>query len=121
MEKIDERTVKFTLKQPYSSFLDNTTLGIIPMHLWDGTPVELNDVNTNPIGSGPYMIKGVSKQSTGIIDSYELVPFKKFILGEPYLTNISLYFYPNEDELVNALENNIVDEISSITPSMRKI
>ena len=115
-EKIDERTVKFTLKQPYSSFLDNTTLGIMPMHLWDGTPVELNDVNTNPIGSGPYMIKGVSKQSTGIIDSYELVPFKKFILGEPYLTNISLYFYPNEDELVKALENGTVDEISSITP-----
>ncbi|MDO8660228.1 MAG: ABC transporter substrate-binding protein [Candidatus Parcubacteria bacterium] len=116
VEKIDERTVKFTLKQPYASFLDNTTLGIMPAHLWDGTPVELNDVNTNPIGSGPYMIKNVSKQSTGIIDSYELVPFKKFILGEPYLTDISLYFYPNEDELVKALENGTVDEISSITP-----
>lgn len=116
VEKIDERTIKFTLKQPYFSFLDNTTLGIMPAHLWENTPVELNEINTNPIGSGPYMIKNVSKQSTGIIDSYELVPFKKFILGEPYLKKIILHFYPNEDELIKALENGVVDEISSITP-----
>jgi peptide/nickel transport system substrate-binding protein len=116
VEKIDERTVQFTLKQPYASFLDNTTLGIMPAYLWDGSPMELNEINTNPIGSGPYKINNVSQQSSGIIDSYELVPFKKFILGEPYITNINLYFYPNEDELLKALENNNVEEISSIMP-----
>jgi len=119
VEKIDEKTVQFTLKQPYASFLENTTLGIMPAHLWNNSPnspMELNNANTNPIGSGPYMINSVSKQSSGIINSYELVPFKKFILGEPYIKNINLYFYQNEDDLVNALLNNSVDEVSSITP-----
>jgi len=116
VEKIDEKTIKFTLKQPYVSFLENATLGIMPAHLWDGSPMELNEANTNPIGSGPYLIQNVSKQSSGIIDYYELTPFKKFALGEAYISNINLYFYSNENDLIKALENRTVDQISSITP-----
>ncbi len=116
IEKIDERTVKFTLKRPYPSFLENTTLGIAPAHLWEGSPMELNSANTSPIGSGPYMISKADKQSSGIIDSYKLIPFKKFALGKPFIKNINLYFYQNEDDLVKALINNEVDQISSITP-----
>ena len=116
VEKKDEKTVQFTLKQPYASFLDNTTLGIMPAHLWETSPIELNEANTNPIGSGPYMISKVSKQPSGIIDSYELVPFKKFILGEPYVKKITLRFYQNEEDMVKALIDKKVDEISSITP-----
>ncbi len=115
-EKIDEKTVQFTLKQPYASFLENTTLGIMPAHLWDKGPLELNNANTNPIGSGPYMINLVSKKSSGIIDYYKLVAFKKFILGEPYIKNIDLHFYQNEDDLIAALLDKTVDQISSITP-----
>ena len=116
VEKINEKTINFTLKQPYASFLENTTLGIMPAHLWENSPMELNGANTNPIGSGPYMISKVSKQPSGIIDSYTLSPFKKFILGEPYIKNITLRFYQNEDDLVKALVDKKVDEISSIRP-----
>lgn len=116
-EMVDERTVKFTLKQPYASFLENTTLGILPAHLWANSPLELNSANTNPVGSGPYMVKSTKRQSSGIIDSYELVPFKKFILGEPYIENLSLHFYPNEDELIKALTDKKVEEASSISPA----
>ncbi len=116
VEKIDEKNIRFTLKQPYASFLENATLGIMPAHLWENSPMELNVLNTNPIGSGPYMINSTSKQSSGIIDSYELTPFKKFILGESYIKNISLHFYSNEDDLVNALLNNTINQVSSITP-----
>ncbi len=116
VEKKDDKTLIFTLKQPYALFLENTTLGIMPARLWDNTPLELNDANTKPIGSGPYMISSVNKQSSGIIDYYELMPFKKFILGEPYIKNINLYFYQNENDLVKALVDKKVEEISSITP-----
>jgi len=117
IEKKDEKTVVFSLKQPYASFLENTTLGIMPAHLWDNaTPLELNNGNTNPVGSGPYMISSVNKQPSGIIDSYKLVPFKKFISGEPYIKNVNLHFYQNEDDLVKALIDKQVDQISSITP-----
>ncbi len=115
-EKIDERTIQFTLKQPYASFLENTTLGILPAHLWDKAPLELNNANTRPIGSGPYTVNLVKKKSSGTIDYYELVPFKEFILGEPYIKKITLRFYQNEDDLTNALLDKTIDQISSITP-----
>ncbi len=121
VEKIDDRNVKFTLKQPYASFLENATFGIMPLSLWSNSPMELNEANTNPIGSGPYLISKISKQSSGIIDYYELAPFKKFILDKPYIQKIILRFYPNENELVTALEGGAVDQISSITPANAEI
>lgn len=116
VEKIDEKNIRFTLKQPYALFLKNTTLGIMPARLWDNSPLELNDANTSPIGSGPYMINEVNKQSRGVIDYLRLAPFKKFILGEPYIKNMNLHFYQNEESLVDALLKKEVEEINSITP-----
>ena len=121
IEKIDEKTIKFTLKQPYASFLENTTLGIMPAHLWSGSPIELNNANTNPIGSGPYEVGNVSKQSSGIINYYNLKSFKKFALGNPYIKQITLRFYPNEDDMISALKSGEIDQISSITPANAKI
>ncbi|PIR68641.1 hypothetical protein COU48_02925 [Candidatus Nomurabacteria bacterium CG10_big_fil_rev_8_21_14_0_10_03_31_7] len=121
ISKIDEKTIKFTLKQPYSSFLENTTLGIMPSYLWNISPIELNDINTQPIGSGPYKVNKVSKQSIGLIDYYDLVSFKEFNFNEPYIKNITLHFYPNEEDQISALTKGEVDQISSITPSNAKI
>ncbi len=116
VDVINDKVVQFTFKQPYASFLKNTTLGIMPEHIWANSPVELNDANINPVGSGPYKVQGVSKQSSGIIDSYNLTSFNDFILGKPYINNITLRFYQNESDLINALENGEVNQISSITP-----
>jgi len=94
----------------------------MPAKIWEGSPIELNDANINPIGSGPYMVSKVNKKtSTGTIDSYELVSFKKFTPQQPYLKNINLYFYQNEADLVSAFENGVIDQISSITPENAKI
>ncbi len=119
--KIDEKTIEFNLKQPRALFLENTTLGIMPSYLWSNTPIELNSLNTEPIGSGPYMIKNVNKQSSGGVASYELTSFKKFALGRPYINNINLHFYTNEENLISALENGDIDQISSITPTNAEI
>ncbi len=115
-KKIDDKTVEFSLRQPYPLFLENTTIGIMPAHLWSGSAIELNDANTSPIGSGPYMIENTYRESSGVINSYELESFDDFALGEPYIRNVHLHFYPNETELTKALEAGVVDQISSITP-----
>ena len=114
--KINDKTIEFSLKKPYPSFLENLTLGIMPKFLWDNSAIELNSANISPIGSGPYFIKNVAKEPSGVINSYELESFKKFILGEPYIKKVSLNFYSNEDDLIRALEDGSVDQISSITP-----
>ena len=116
LEKIDEKNIRFILKQPYASFLENMTLGIMPKDIWENSPIELNEANTDPVGSGPYLVSKASKQSSGIIDYYELSGFKKFVLGTPYIKNITLRFYPNEDELTQALKNGVINQISSIRP-----
>ena len=115
-EKIDERTVKFTLRQPYASFLENATLGILPEHIWSETPIELNDANTNPVGSGPYKVAKVNKHSSGAINSYELAAFEKFSLGKPFIKKLTLKFYPNETELTQALRGKTVNQASSLGP-----
>ncbi len=65
VSKKDDNTIIFTLKQPYISFLDNTTIGILPLHIWKNvTPAEfgLSPLNIKAVGSGPYKIDSVSKK-----------------------------------------------------------
>ncbi|HCW88099.1 hypothetical protein A2Z53_00965 [Candidatus Giovannonibacteria bacterium RIFCSPHIGHO2_02_42_15] len=118
MEKIDEKNVRFWLEKPYAPFLENATLGIMPSHIWKNIKPEqmtISDFNFSPVGSGPYMIKEVSKESKGIISSYTLVPFRSYALGEPFIKKMIFYFYPSEVELVDAYEAGTIDAISSIS------
>ena len=58
IEKLDERTVRFKLENPYSFFTSNLTLGLVPKSAFEGIPVKkLNqalDFGFHPIGAGPY-------------------------------------------------------------------
>jgi len=38
--KINDKTIVFSLKQPYPSFLENATLGIMPSSLWNDSAIE---------------------------------------------------------------------------------
>ncbi len=116
--KIDDRTLEFSIRQPNPNFLENATLGIMPKALWSEEPLELNAANTAPIGSGPYKIKDVAKEDSGVIDAYQLVTFEQFALGKPYIPEINFRFYPNEEELVSAFEGGAVNQISSLTPAV---
>jgi len=114
--KTDDKTIVFNLRQPYSSFLENATVGIIPKHIWRDSPIELNEANINPIGSGPYFIKDTKKESSGTITSYKLQSFNKFALGRPYIKTINLNFYQNETDLVEALTDRSIEQAGSISP-----
>lgn len=119
VEKIDDTTVKFSLKKPYAPFLENTTLGILPKHIWgDVTPeqISLSDFNINPLGSGPYKVDKISRNSSGINTAYNLVPNTKFVLQTPYISNIILKFYPSEKKIIAGYENGEIDSIGGISP-----
>lgn len=117
VEKIDDRTVKFILEKPYTPFLENATLGILPNHLWKTSSCELmsfSEYNTNPIGSGPYKINDIDKDSSGIINAYYLEANKKFALGQPYIKKLTMRFYPSEEKLLEAYKTGEIDSISAI-------
>ncbi len=117
--KKDDKTITFILKQPYASFIDNTTLGILPQNLWASlSPAEfgLSGQNVKAIGSGPYMISSVSRDEDNVPTRYSLSIFKNFALGKPYIKNINIVSYSNEKELVQALKDNNIDQAGGISP-----
>ena len=119
VEKIDDQKVSFKLKQPYISFLDNTTLGIMPIHIWKDvkdTEFGISPFNIKAIGSGPYKIYDVIKNKDGIPEEYILKSFLNFTLGNPNIKKITIKSYSNEKDLIQALLNGEVDQAGGITP-----
>lgn len=119
VNKKDEKTVEFVLSQPLISFMDNTTIGILPSHLWKNIKInefEVSSLNIKPIGSGPYKIENVSKNKDGMSEKYFLTRFKKFTLGKPLIKKISIMSYAGEKELIKALLNNDIDQAGGISP-----
>lgn len=119
----DTRTVVFKLPHAYAPFVYNTTVGILPSHLWTKVPFSdfhFSNLNTHPIGSGPYRVASTEKDETGAVTRYNFAPFKDFTLGVPYLENISFIFYSNENDLIQALNDGTIDSISGIAPSELK-
>jgi peptide/nickel transport system substrate-binding protein len=119
VKKISPSEISFELKQPYSPFLENTTLGILPKHIWSSaTPDDMafSPFNISAVGSGPYRILNIDKNGSGIPTSYELKAYQNYILGEPYITNIRLNFYPNEKDLVSAYLAGEIESTSALSP-----
>jgi len=119
VEKVDDKTIKFTLKQPYAPFLENLTIGILPKHIWGSLAPEefvYSSYNNNPVGSGPFKIKNIKQNGSGIPESYTLVPFDKFALGGPYLGDMTLRFYPNYETLVAGYLSGEVASIAAPSP-----
>jgi len=98
---IDEKTISFTLKTPYAPFVENTTLGILPKHLWESVSPEefqFSTLNTNPIGTGPYKVDSVVTNASGIPSSIELSAFKEAV-RRPYISYMTLTFFEDADKL----------------------
>jgi len=122
-EKKDDHTVVLTLKQPYAPFLENTTLGILPKHLWKDATAEqfpFSPFNLEAVGSGPYKVKKIIRNNSGIPYYIELSAFDRYTLGAPYIKNITLYFYPNEKELLKGLTRGEIAGVNTITPQGAK-
>lgn len=118
--KIDDHTVQFVLKAPYAPFVANLALGILPKKLWQNVSNDefpFSDLNTSPIGAGPFEIGSITRTSSGIPASYVLNGFSDYTRGTPYLEHITLRFYQNEDDLVTALKNGAIESASGISPA----
>ncbi len=101
IEKTDERTVRFQLKEPYYFFPTATTLGILPKHIWsDWSPDRLSesDFNMNPVGSGSYRFSRIKNE--GRTPTVELERFEQYYDLKPKIKNIVFEIFPSSAELV---------------------
>ena len=119
VEKIDEKTVSFNLKQPYTPFIYNLTVGILPKHIWKNVSDDefsFSQFNTLPIGSGPYQVEKVERNSGGIPNLYKLIPFEDVSNKAPFIENLVFKFYPGEIALIDAYNTGEVESIGGISP-----
>ncbi len=111
--------IQFALKQPGSSFLSATTLGIIPKHIWSAVSDDqfiFSEYNTTAIGSGPYRIDSVSRDTGGIPTKYHLATWNGYYGSSPRLSAIAFSFFPDQDHALAALTSGAIDSLPAVAP-----
>ncbi|MDO8529236.1 MAG: ABC transporter substrate-binding protein [bacterium] len=119
VNQIDDYTLSFNLNNPYFGFFSNLTVGILPKHIWENITPEkfsLADYNLKPIGSGPYEFVNFQKNSNGEILAYNLRAFGKYFKDEPYISQITFNFYPDEDRMLAAYNKKEIKGMENINP-----
>jgi len=117
VERIDRRTVRFTLPEPYAPFLDYTTVGILPVHLLGGiraADLPSAEFNLSPVGSGPFQLEEIEVEA-GAITAILLKQFPHYYGGRPYLDRVQFRFYPSSQNVLNAYEAGEIEGIAEIT------
>ena len=115
VEKISDLKIQFKLKNPYTPFLENLTLKIIPERIWKEISPQnfpLTIYNLKPVGSGPYKLKKISQDNLGKIDSLTLVANPNYYGKRPFIPEITFFFYEKEEDLIKAAEKG---EIRGLT------
>jgi peptide/nickel transport system substrate-binding protein len=119
IKKVSDKEIQFILKQPYYPFLANTTVGILPKHIWKNVDADqfiFSQYNIEPIGSGPYKLDAVNRDGGGIPQSYSLIPFNRFYNKKPYISNLQVYFFSNERLAVESYNSGNIESLAGISP-----
>jgi len=117
VEKLSDYKIRFELKKPSSIFLENTTLKIIPKHIWKDVLPEnfpFSIYNLQPIGAGPYQFKELQKNKSGFIESITIERSSNYYSKEPFISQIKFRFFKNEEDLIKAAKKGEIDGFSLI-------
>ncbi len=117
VEEVGEYEFNVVLEEPYAPFIENFQFGIMPAHLWSALPIEqipFSQLNTEPVGSGPFKVENVTRDQSGLIEKYTLTAFKDNP-SAPNIDTFELYFYSDEAKLLEALEKNLFDASAYIS------
>jgi len=104
---VNDYQIEIILQEPYAPFIENLTVGILPVHIWRNVPIEqvpFSTHNTTPVGSGPYQIVDTDFSNSGTVAQYKLQPAGQQV-NTALLSDIALKFYPDEATLTEAWEN----------------
>ncbi len=113
VQKLDDYTVQFTLREPFAPFMDYTTIGILPAHLLEKVPAsELSRApfNIRPVGTGPFRVV----EAMG--DQVTLEAYADYYGPQPMLHQVQFRFYPDHASLLSAYERGEIQGISRVLP-----
>lgn len=112
--------IQFVLKKAYGPFINNTTVGIIPKHIWSSVRNEqfvFDGNNITPIGSGPYFESAITKDSKNIPIEYHLKTWNGYYGNKPHISSIIFTFFSDDEQALNAFKNGSIDGLSSVSTS----
>ncbi|HXF61230.1 MAG TPA: peptide ABC transporter substrate-binding protein [Caldilineaceae bacterium] len=113
VEKLDELTVRFRLSEPFTPFMDYTSIGLLPEHIWRNVPapeLATKPLNATPIGNGALRVVETAA------DHIRLEPSPFYRGQRPYLSALELRFYPDHASLFTAFLAGEIDGISQVLP-----
>ncbi len=106
VEAVDEYTVKFTLKEPYSPFLDSTAqLGIVPKDGYDSAAFD-----QMPVGTGPWKVVQYDAEQQLIVEANE-----GYFEGAPEIKRVTFVDMDNEAAFSNARSGQL--DVVMVQPS----
>lgn len=117
IEEINEYELNIVLEEAYAPFIENFTLGIMPAHIWSELPIEqlpFSQLNTEPIGSGPFKVTSAKRDASGIIDHYTLLADQNNA-ADTKIDAIALEFFQNEEQLLTALKENTINTTAYVS------
>ncbi len=115
VEKISDLKIRFKLNYPSSIFLENTTLEIMPKHIWQDISPEhfsLSVYNLKPVGSGPYKVNNLIQDDQGKITSLELIANPNYWGKTPYIPKVNFLFFNKKTELIKSAKDNQITGFS---------
>jgi len=110
IEALDAKTVRITLKEPSAPFIDYLTLpeAVIVSKAW--CEANGNNLDANPMGSGPYMFDSWDKGREIIVKAFD--GFYK--PGKPETPTLRFVITPDDTTRVNALRTGEADLIDYV-------
>ena len=118
VQVISPTEIEFDLKQPYSPFLSITTVGILPKHIWGAFNTDqfnLSKYNIEPIGSGPYRVSSIDRDSGDIPTAYHVTSWNGYYGAKPYIGTISFIFLADSEKILAAIDQGSIDSAASVS------
>ena len=111
VERVDRKTVRFTLPDVYGPFAESTSLPILPSHVLGGVRyAELvrQPFNLRPIGTGPFKVSEVDARQI-VLTRHDQFHRTKPARSRAYLDRLILRFYRDSSEALAALARGEID------------
>jgi peptide/nickel transport system substrate-binding protein len=114
-ERVDRYSVRFILSEPFTPFLDYTTIGILPAHLLADVPATLlpqQPYNLMPIGTGPFQPSGIHLDRGYLV----LEANPAYYGPPPRMKQVEFQFYGDRATIMVGYDQRAVTGIGGLLP-----
>lgn len=113
VEQLGPYAVRFILREPFSPFLDYTTIGVLPAHILgsaDLSALSQSAFNAAPIGTGPFELQEIDVQRAVLVANAD------YYGAKPFIERLEFYFYPDAPSLLEARRRGEIMGMSRVLP-----